>query len=295
MFTFDVNCAPFTCDAHSDVAAKISARSRWNIAHGRTGGVKTAVEGGPRGLQGGGGPQINEGGFKGSCWTCGGCHRSDRCEVKWLRQLERSIRRLSQGGRDESWLVNKARETVGQVRKRKTPGPTAITIFTLPRPREKMGGGGRPVSLATRKVKRPRKRRKTKTKTADVVVKARQQVMHRQEEESRWAAEVQAAEEDKRTQQEEDSRWAAAQRKEETIVLNPCAVKKKEGVYVLDGAGRELGVGVRSHVGKSRFLVLKETYAAFVFDGTGWWDHAYWHDEGWYWGMSPSRVYMYQR
>ena len=51
-------------------------------------------------------------------------------------------------------------------------------------------------------------------------------------------------------------------------------------MYVLDGAGRELGVGVRSHVGKSRFLVLKETYAAFVFDGTGWWDHAYWHDEG---------------
>jgi len=179
----------------------------------------------------------------------------------------------------------------------KTSGPTAIPIFELPRPREKMGGGGRPVSLAIRKEKRPRKRRKrkTKTKTADVVVKARQQVMHRQEEESRWAAEVQAAEEDKRTQQEEDSRWAAAQRKEETIVPNPCAVKKKEGVYVLDGVGRELGAGVGRHVRNSRFLVLKETYAAFVFDGTGWWDHAYWHDEGlgWYWGMSPSRI-MYR-
>ena len=52
-------------------------------------------------------------------------------------------------------------------------------------------------------------------------------------------------------------------------------------------------MGVGSHVTNSRFLVLKETYAAFVFDGTGWWDHAYWHDEGWYWGMSPSRI-MYR-
>ena len=122
------------------------------------------------------------------------------------------------------------------------------------------------------------------------MVKAQEQATHRQEEESRWAAEVQAAKkeaqmlqeemaqvkEDARTQQEEDSRRAA--------------VKKKEGVYALDGAGRELGVGVRKDC---RFLVVKETYAAFVFDGTGWWDHAYWHDEGWYWGMSPSRI-MYR-
>jgi hypothetical protein len=180
----------------------------------------------------------------------------------------------------------------------RTPGPTAIPILELPRPREKTGGGGRPVSLATRKVKRPRKRRKTKTKTktADVVVKAQEQAAHRQEEESRWAAEVQAAKkgaqalqeemaqvkENARTQQEGDCRWAAVKRRQ---------LWKEEGVYVLDGTGRELGVGVRKDF---RFLVVKETYAAFVFDGTGWWDHAYWHDEGWYWGMSPSRIYKYR-
>ena len=153
------------------------------------------------------------------------------------------------------------------------------------------------MSLATRKVKRPRKRRKTKTKTktADGVVKAQEQAPLRQEEESRWAAEVQAAKkeaqtlqlqeemaqvkEDARTQQEGDIRRAAVNR------------KRKEGVYALDWAGRELGVGVCSHVEDFRFLVVKETYAAFVFDGTGWWDHAYWHDEGWYWGMNPIRMY----
>ena len=43
MFTFDVNCVPFKPDVHSDVAAEISARSRWNIAQRRTGGVKTAA------------------------------------------------------------------------------------------------------------------------------------------------------------------------------------------------------------------------------------------------------------
>ena len=86
--------------------------------------------------------------------------------------------------------------------------------------------------------------------------------------------------------------------------LNPFAVKKKE-VYALDGAGRELGVGVRGQVEGFRFLVVKETYVAFVFDGTGWWDHAYWHGapyapcapsgEGWYnWGMSPSCIYKYR-
>ena len=64
---------------------------------------------------------------------------------------------------------------------------------------------------------------KTKTKTEDVVVKVQKHATHRQEEENRWAAEVQAAKketqtlreemaqvkEDARTQQEEDSRRAA--------------------------------------------------------------------------------------
>ena len=63
------------------------------------------------------------------------------------------------------WLVYKARVTLGQVKRMRTPGPTAIPIFELPKPREKTGGGGRPVSLAIRKAKRPRKRRKMKTKT----------------------------------------------------------------------------------------------------------------------------------
>jgi len=237
MFTFDVNCAPFTC---SDVAAEISARSRCNIAQRRTGAIKTAVEGGPRRHQGGEGLQINEGGFTGSCWTCGGCHRSDRCEIKWLRQLSRSIRRLAQGGRDESWLVHKARETLGQVRRMKTPGPTAIPIFELPTPREKTGGGGRPGSLAIRKAKRPRKRKmKTKTKTAAAQEQGMQQEADAAVERQaaidktvealfeRYAAEENsrrrgrrgmvgaAVKEKEEVQQEEDSRWAAAAGKEE--------------------------------------------------------------------------------
>ena len=99
--------------------------------------------------------------------------------------------------------------------------------------------------LDTRKVKSPRKRRKTKTKTktADVAVKVQEQLqaVHRQEEESRWAAEVQAAtkeaqmlkeemaqvKEDERRQQEEDIRWAAVKKKEGMYALNPFAVKKK--------------------------------------------------------------------
>ena len=139
MFTFKVNCVPFMPDVNSDVAVEISARLRWNIAKRRVAGVTTAVEGGSCGLQGGECPQTNEGGFSGSCWTCGGCHRSGRCELKWRRLFARSIRRLAQGGHDESWLVHKARETLGQVKRRRTPGPTEIAIFELPRPREKEG------------------------------------------------------------------------------------------------------------------------------------------------------------
>ena len=44
---------------------------------------------------------------------------------------------------------------------------------------------------------------------------------------------------------------------------------KEEGVYALDGAGRESFVGVRIQVEDFRFFVVKETYAAFVFEGTG--------------------------
>ena len=82
---------------------------------------------------------------------------------------------------------------------------------------------------------------KTKTKTADVVVKAQEQASHRQHEESRWDAQVQAAtkeaqmlkeemaqvKEDERRQQEEDIRWAAVKKKEGMYALNPFAVKKK--------------------------------------------------------------------
>ena len=67
------------------------------------------------------------------------------------------------------------------------------------------------------------------------------------------------------------------------------SMKKKAGEHALVWAGQELGVGASGHVedcGDLEFLVvkekLKEKYAAFVFDETGWWDHAYWHAEGWY-------------
>ena len=76
------------------------------------------------------------------------------------------------------------------------------------------------------------------------------------------------------------------------------AIKKEEGEYALNWAGRELGVGASMqsrHVKSFGFLVVRETYAAFVFDGTGWWDHAYWHDEGWYWGMRPSHIIFRHR
>ena len=63
-------------------------------------------------------------------------------------------------------------------------------------------------------------------------------------------------------------------------------------------------MGVRGQVKDFRFLVVKETHAAFVCNGTIWWDHAYSHDErcgpasdvdeGWYWGMSSSRMIKYR-
>ena len=53
-----------------------------------------------------------------------------------------------------------------------------------------------------------------KTKTASVVVKAQEQEMHRQEEESRWAAEMHTTKGNETTQEEEDSRWAAVKEKE---------------------------------------------------------------------------------
>ena len=59
---------------------------------------------------------------------------------------------------------------------------------------------------------------------------------------------MQAAEEDERTQQEEDGRWAAVKKKEGIYALNPFAVNKRIRVYALDGAGREVGVGVRGEV-----------------------------------------------
>ena len=93
------------------------------------------------------------------------------------------------------------------------------------------------MSLAIRKERRPRKRRrvKTKTKTADVVVKAQQQAMHRPEEESRRAAEMQAAKEDKRTQQEEASRCAAVKEKEGVDAAEERQVAIDETVEALFG------------------------------------------------------------
>ena len=85
-------------------------------------------------------------------------------------------------------------DTLGHVMMRRTPGPTAIAIIELPRPRDK-GVGGRCSAPfhSTGKERRPRKRRKTTTKT-----KTQERATRMQENESRWAVnvDVQAAKKD---------------------------------------------------------------------------------------------------
>ena len=123
--------------------------------------VKTEVEGGPRGCRCGPGDERKEKtDFCGECWSCGGCHRSGRCESRWKRQLAGTVRRLLQVGKSDLWIASEVREIMGQVRRPKQPGPAAVEVVELPRPRPKEGGAGVLASVhAIAEEKRP----KTKT------------------------------------------------------------------------------------------------------------------------------------
>ena len=123
--------------------------------------VKIEVEGGPRGLRDDE-DQRKKTDFCGECWSCGGCHRSDRCESRWKRQLANTVRRLVQVGKSDRWIANEVREMMGQVRRPKQPGPAAVEVVELPRPRPKEGGGG---ELASVHAIAEERRRNTKTET----------------------------------------------------------------------------------------------------------------------------------
>jgi hypothetical protein len=152
--------------------------------------VKTEVEGGPRGFRGGE-DRKEKTEFCGECWSCGGCHHSDRCESRWKRQLANTVRRLVQGGKSDLWIANEVREMIGQVRRPKQPGPAAVKVVELPRPRPKEGGAGVLASVhAIAEERRPKTKTKTEIKTEEAEA---EQATHRQEEESRWAADAEAA------------------------------------------------------------------------------------------------------
>ena len=108
--------------------------------------MKTEVEGGPRGFRGGE-DQKTKTDFGGECWSCGGCHRSDRCEFRWKRQLANAVRRLLQVGKSDLWIASEVRDMMGQVRRTKQPGPAAVKVVELPRPRPKEGGGAEQASV----------------------------------------------------------------------------------------------------------------------------------------------------
>ena len=104
--------------------------------------VEIEVEGGPRGLRDDADVQRKKTDFCGECWSCGGCHRSGRCESRWRRQLANTVRRLVQVGKGDSWIASEVREIMGQVRRTKQPGPAAVEVVELARPRPKEGGAG---------------------------------------------------------------------------------------------------------------------------------------------------------
>jgi len=77
------------------------------------------------------------------------------------------------------------------VRRTKQPGPAAVKVVELPRPRPKEGGAGVLASVhAIAEERLPKTKTKTKTKTEEAEAA---QATHRQEEESRWAADAKAA------------------------------------------------------------------------------------------------------
>ena len=78
---------------------------------------------------------------------------------------------------------------MGQVRRSKQQGPAAVERIELPKPRAKEGGGGEVASVhAIAEERRPKTNTETKTEEAEA-----EQATHRQEEESRWAADAKAA------------------------------------------------------------------------------------------------------
>jgi hypothetical protein len=80
---------------------------------------------------------------------------------------------------------------MGQVRRSKQPGPAAVEIIELPKPRPKEGGAGVLASVhAIAEERRPKIKTKTEIKTEEAEA---EQATHRQEEESRWAADAKAA------------------------------------------------------------------------------------------------------
>ena len=88
--------------------------------------VKTEVEGGPHGCRGGD-DQNKKTDFGGECWSCGGCHRSDRCdsEGRWRRQLANAVRRLVQVGKGDQWIareVARGSRCVGECEEVKAAG-----------------------------------------------------------------------------------------------------------------------------------------------------------------------------
>ena len=80
---------------------------------------------------------------------------------------------------------------MGQVRRSNRPGPAAVKVVELPRPRPKEGGGAELASVhAIAEERRPKTKTKTEIKTEEAEA---EQATHRQEEESRWAADAKAA------------------------------------------------------------------------------------------------------
>ena len=102
--------------------------------------VKTEVEGGPGGCRSGDGRKTKTN-FCGECWSCGGCHRINKCDMRWKWQLANSVRRLVQAGKDDSWIASEVREIMGQVKRSKQPGPASVKVVELPTPRPKEGSG----------------------------------------------------------------------------------------------------------------------------------------------------------
>ena len=102
-----------------------------------------------------------------------------------------TVRRLVQVGKSDSWIASEVRDMMGQVRRTKQPGPAAVKVVELPRPRPKEGGAGVLASVhAIAEERRPKTKTKTEIKTEEAEA---EQATHRQEEESRWAADAKAA------------------------------------------------------------------------------------------------------